>query len=109
MFEERPWGHYKIEKTADDHQIKTIFVKSGQRLSLQTHNFRAEHWFCISGKGVLTYGDAEFTFGPGDSIDIPVNVAHRIAAKTDLTFIEVQTGTYFGEDDIVRLQDDYNR
>lgn len=107
--EERPWGNYTVEKTADDHQIKTIFVKAGNRLSLQTHNFRAEHWFCISGRGVLTYGETQFDFGPGDSIDIPEKTPHRIAAKTDLTFIEVQTGTYFGEDDIVRLQDDYNR
>lgn len=107
--EERPWGNYIIEKTADDHQIKTIYVNAGNRISLQTHNFRSEHWFCISGRGKLTYDTAEFDFGPGDSIDIPAGTAHRIAAKSNLTFIEIQTGTYFGEDDIIRLQDDYNR
>jgi mannose-6-phosphate isomerase-like protein (cupin superfamily) len=108
MFE-RPWGHYETIETTDDYQIKSLHIKAGHRLSLQIHQHRAEHWFCVSGKGSVIIDEDEFEFNPGDSFDILPKTVHRVSAIEDLVFIEVQTGKYFGEDDIVRLQDDYNR
>ncbi len=92
-------------------QVKEITVKPGARLSYQTHKKRAEHWFITQGPALVTIDGVTKTIQTGESIDIGVGVAHRIAA-TDLVgvrFIEVQTGTYFGEDDIVRLEDDFGR
>ena len=85
----------------------------GNRLSYQRHSKRAEHWFIVAGTAVVTLDGADITLHAGQSIDIPLEGAHRIANPatdgTDLVFIEVQHGTYFGEDDIVRLEDDFGR
>ncbi len=88
-----------------------MVVLPGKRLSYQRHAKRSEHWFIVSGTATVTLEGVEHTLGPGQSIDIPLGGAHRIAngGDTDLVFIEVQHGTYFGEDDIVRLEDDYGR
>jgi len=115
--EVRPWGSFHTlheDELAPNKllKIKRIVVKPGKRLSLQYHKQRAEHWYCVQGRGVATIGDYQIEVWPGTSIDIMVNEKHRIECKDDspdLVFIEVQTGTYLGEDDIVRLQDDYGR
>ena len=108
----RPWGRYEVIDLEEAvFQVKRISVLPGQRLSYQRHCFRAEHWFVVAGYGVVTLDDVDRPVGPEQSIDIPAGVAHRVANTgcEDLVFIEVQTGTYFGEDDIERLQDDYGR
>lgn len=92
-------------------QVKEISVKPGARLSYQTHEKRAEHWFITQGPALVTIDGVTETMQTGESIDIGVGVAHRMAAtqSAGVIFIEVQTGTYFGEDDIVRLEDDFGR
>ncbi len=109
--DERPWGSYVVLDGAPDHKVKRIVVRPGKRLSLQVHRFRAEHWFVVAGSGVATVGSDIVGLGPGDSLDIAVETAHRIenAGDEDLVFIEVQTGESFAEDDIVRLDDDFGR
>ncbi len=91
--------------------MKEISVKAGARLSYQTHEKRAEHWFITQGPAIVTIDGVTKTVHAGESVDIAVGVAHRMAAPESnaVTFIEVQTGTYFGEDDIVRLEDDFGR
>jgi mannose-6-phosphate isomerase len=88
-----------------------MVVHPGKRLSYQRHSKRAEHWFIVSGKALVTLDGVEIELEPGDAIDIPRGGAHRIASVggTDLVFVEVQHGTYFGEDDIERLEDDFGR
>ena len=107
----RPWGRFVVLSDAEDCKVKRITVEPGQRLSFQRHARRAEHWFLVAGHGVVTLDGATLTLGPGAAVDIAVSVAHRIQNDGDvpLVFIEVQTGTYFGEDDIERLSDDYGR
>lgn len=111
-YSERPWGNYTVlDDDATDHKVKRIVVHPGKRLSYQRHAKRAEHWFIVSGTATVTL-DGTVTHVPaGSSIDIPRESAHRIANEgaTDVVFIEVQQGSYFGEDDIVRLEDDYGR
>jgi len=107
----RPWGRYEILQESDSYKVKTIWVDPGKRFSLQRHKSRAEHWLVVQGKGLMTLNDNEFEMGPGDSIDIEIGDTHRLAniGQESLIFVEVQTGTYFGEDDIERLQDDFGR
>lgn len=107
----RPWGGYVVLADAEDHKVKRIWVQAGKRLSYQRHQRRTEHWFVISGRGIVTLDGAEIAVDAGSAIDVPAGVAHRIAndGPEPLVFIEVQTGTYFGEDDIERLADDYGR
>jgi mannose-6-phosphate isomerase len=109
---ERPWGTYTVLSDEADHKVKRILVHPGRRLSYQRHSQRSEHWFVVSGSGRFTLDDATKTVAAGDAVDIPAGCAHRIentSADTALVFIEVQHGTYFGEDDIERLDDDYGR
>ena len=113
-YDERPWGNYTVlSDDAPDHKVKRLVVHPGKRLSYQRHSKRAEHWFIVAGTAVVTLDGADITLHAGQSIDIPLEGAHRIANPatddTDLVFIEVQRGTYFGEDDIVRLEDDFGR
>lgn len=110
-YSKRPWGAYKVLHTNELAQVKEISVKPGARLSYQTHEKRAEHWFITQGPALVTIDGVTKTMQTGESIDIGVGVAHRMAAteSASVTFIEVQTGTYFGEDDIVRLEDDFGR
>ena len=107
----RPWGHYEILSEADGFKTKTITVLPGKRLSYQKHEHRAEHWFVVRGSGSVTLDGVDKAVSAGDSVDVPVGAAHRMANTGDgeLVFVEVQTGTYFGEDDIVRLEDDFGR
>jgi len=108
---ERPWGRYLILAESDDYKIKRIEVKSKARLSYQFHMKRSETWTIIHGSGIVTVDGIDKELSKGDSIKINKESKHRIEnnGESDLVFIEVQTGTYFGEDDIVRLEDDYNR
>lgn len=107
----RPWGHYEDLLEQNDHKIKEIVVKPGERLSLQKHQRRAEHWIVVSGEALVTVGDQEILLKPGQSADIPMGAVHRIRNPGDipLVLVEVQMGDYFGEDDIIRLEDDYGR
>ena len=107
----RPWGHYENLLERDDHKVKEIIVKPGQRLSLQQHRRRAEHWTVVSGEALATVGEREIPLKPGQSVEIARGAVHRIMNPGDvpLVFVEVQTGDYFGEDDIIRLEDDYGR
>lgn len=110
-FDRRPWGTFTILDEADGFKVKRIEVFPGKRLSYQKHAKRAEHWFVVSGTAKVTLDDKDLLVHSGESIDIAVGAAHRVenpGAET-LVFIEVQRGTYLGEDDIVRLQDDFGR
>ena len=110
-YSERPWGSYQVLHTNAFSQVKEITVKAGARLSYQTHEKRAEHWLITQGPALVTIDGVTKTMQAGESVDIAIGVAHRMAApeSNGVTFIEVQTGTYFGEDDIVRLEDDFGR
>ena len=109
--EERPWGTFENLLDAEYCKVKEIVIKKGGRPSYQYHHKRSEHWVIVSGEAVVTVDGVEKIYGEGESVYVPVLSPHRIENKseTDLIFIEVQTGTYFGEDDIVRVQDDYER
>jgi mannose-6-phosphate isomerase len=109
---ERPWGYYTVlDDEAPDHKVKRLVVHPGKRLSYQRHAKRAEHWFIVSGVAQVTVDGVVTELQPGEAIDIPMGSAHRIAneGEADVVFVEVQRGTYFGEDDIVRLEDDFGR
>jgi mannose-6-phosphate isomerase len=108
----RPWGAYWVlDDERGDHKVKRIVVEAGRRLSYQRHRHRAEHWFVVAGTATVVLDGAEHVLGPGESIDIAVGQAHRCENRGEVpvTFVEVQTGTYFGEDDIERLEDDFGR
>lgn len=107
----RPWGGYVVLDDADDCKVKRITVSPGKRLSYQQHARRAEHWFVVSGTATVTLDGVDHEVGPGQAIDIPKGSAHRAAnnGREPVVFVEVQVGDYFGEDDIVRLEDDYGR
>lgn len=107
----RPWGEYWVLEDTDAYKVKRIDVLPGQRLSYQKHFRRSEHWFIVKGTAKVTLDGQEIIVTTGEPVDIPAGTAHRVEniGSDILTFIEVQHGTYFGEDDIVRLQDDYGR
>ena len=96
---------------AQNYKIKKIVVKPKKRLSLQKHFHRSEHWVVVSGSAIVTLGDKEFFLKANESTYIPMGQIHRLEnpGKIDLVMIEVQVGQYLGEDDIVRLEDDFNR
>ena len=110
-YEERPWGSFEILLDEKYCKVKRIIVKPGQRLSYQYHHKRNEVWVIVKGHAHITLDDKEWLYVERDIVDIPVGTKHRVMnkSKEDLIFIETQTGTYFGEDDIVRLEDDYGR
>ena len=107
----RPWGTYATLKQEDGYQVKRITVAPGQKLSLQYHHKRAEHWVVTQGKAIVQIGDDEFETGPGEHRYIPLGEKHRLTnvGDSDLVLVEVQVGLYLGEDDIVRLEDIYER
>jgi mannose-6-phosphate isomerase-like protein (cupin superfamily) len=107
----RPWGFYEILADSSDHKVKRITVYPKQRLSYQRHKQRSEHWFVVSGKAVVTKNSQIHELSSGESINLPAGTWHRIqnSGSEDMVFIEVQTGNYFGEDDIERSEDDYGR
>ena len=110
-FDQRPWGTYTVLEEDRGFKVKRIEVFPGKRLSYQKHSQRAEHWFVVEGTAKVTLDDEEIIVRAGEAIDIPIGAAHRVENPDDanLVFIEVQRGSYLGEDDIVRLQDDFGR
>lgn len=113
--EERPWGSFTVLSHRGvefpDHKVKRIRVSPGKRLSYQRHYQRSEHWFVVSGRGQVTLDGTVRPVAAGTAIDVPVGAAHRVenTGHDDLVFIEVQHGDYFGEEDIIRLDDDFGR
>jgi mannose-1-phosphate guanylyltransferase/mannose-6-phosphate isomerase len=107
----RPWGSFTVLEDGADCKVKRLTVKPGGVLSLQLHHQRSEHWTVVSGTAKVRVGDREFLLGRNESTYIPTNTLHRLenATEADLHLIEVQCGDYFGEDDIVRLEDKYGR
>ena len=107
----RPWGYYESVDAGERFQVKRIMVKPQEALSLQMHHHRAEHWIVVSGAAKVTCGDKEFLVAENESTYIPVGVKHRLEnpGKVPLYLIEVQSGSYLGEDDIVRFEDRYSR
>jgi mannose-1-phosphate guanylyltransferase/mannose-6-phosphate isomerase len=107
----RPWGWYDSIEVGKNFQVKRLHVNPGAKLSLQKHYKRAEHWVVVKGTATATNGKEILTLNEGDSTYIPLNVIHALENKTKrpLEIIEVQSGTYLGEDDIVRFEDIYGR
>ena len=107
----RPWGYYEGIDVGNRFQAKRIMVKPGSKLSLQMHHHRAEHWVVVSGTAQVTRGDEVLLLHEDQSTYIPIGVKHRLenVGKMPLYLIEVQSGGYLGEDDIVRFEDDYKR
>ena len=112
LFEQRPWGSFTILDELENYKVKRIEVLPGKRLSYQRHSKRAEHWFVVQGTAKVTLNGVEILVKTGEAIDIATGMAHRVEnphASDPLIFIETQTGSYFGEDDIERLDDDFGR
>ena len=111
MIEYRPWGYYEILLETEDVKVKRIVVNPGQQTSYQYHEYRSEFWTVVSGVAEIILEDELYQLDSYDYITIPQGAKHRVKnpIHEKLIFIEVQTGTYFGEDDIIRIQDDYGR
>ena len=107
----RPWGSYDGGDAGERFQVKRIVVKPGGTLSLQMHHHRAEHWIVVSGTARVTCGDKTFLLSENESTFIPLGTTHRLEnpGRVALEMIEVQSGSYLGEDDIVRFEDVYGR
>ena len=111
MTEERPWGKYQIILDDEKSKVKKITVLPGKRLSYQTHEKRSEYWVIVEGTGVVTLDGITSLAIAGDAFIIEQGIPHRIenTGDSELIFIETQLGIYFGEDDIIRLEDDFGR
>jgi mannose-6-phosphate isomerase len=111
LFDQRPWGSFTVLDEASGYKVKRIEVLPEKRLSYQKHEHRSEHWIVVAGTAKVTLNGQEIVVETGGTIDIPMKAAHRIenVGRDKMVFIEVQRGTYLGEDDIQRLQDDYGR
>jgi mannose-6-phosphate isomerase len=109
--EERPWGRYEVLDEGSGFKVKRIVVRPAHRFSYQRHERRDEYWVFVSGRGTATLDDDVVPVAPGTRLDVPCGAAHRVACTgtDDLVLIEVQVGSYLGEDDIIRLADDYDR
>jgi len=107
----RPWGHYDSVDNGERHQTKRIVVKPGARLSLQKHHHRAEHWVVVKGTALVTKGEDKLLISENESIYIPLGIIHCLEnpGVIPLEIVEVQSGSYLGEDDIVRIDDSYGR
>jgi mannose-6-phosphate isomerase-like protein (cupin superfamily) len=110
-FDQRPWGTFTVLDEGEGFKVKRIEVYPGKRLSYQKHSQRAEHWVVVKGTAKVTLDDRDILVEAGEAIDIRIGSAHRVEnpGEQTLIFIEVQRGSYLGEDDIVRLQDDFGR
>jgi mannose-6-phosphate isomerase len=111
QYAERPWGSWEVLDAGPGYKVKRITVRPHSRLSLQTHVFRAEHWLVVAGVATCTVGEQQLRAEAGTHVFVPRGSVHRIANDQPeaLLMVEVQVGSYTGEDDIVRLQDDYGR
>ena len=110
-YDERPWGSFTVLDEGSGFKVKRIEVLAGKRLSYQKHAQRAEHWVVVTGTAKVTLDGTDILLSAGQTVDIAVGAAHRVEnpGTERLIFIEVQRGAYLGEDDIVRLQDDFGR
>jgi mannose-6-phosphate isomerase len=110
-FEQRPWGSYTVLDEGHHYKVKRLEVLPGKRLSYQKHTQRSEHWMVVQGSASVTLDGQEITVETGVTMDVPLGAAHRITNPGSelLVLIEIQRGSYLGEDDIIRLQDDYGR
>ena len=110
-FEQRPWGSYTVLDEGHRYKVKRLEILPEKRLSYQKHTQRTEHWMVVQGTASVTLEGQEITVEPGGTMNVPVGAAHRIANPGSelLVLIEIQRGSYLGEDDIIRLQDDYGR
>lgn len=110
-YDERPWGNFTVLDEGESFKVKRIEVLAGKRLSYQKHAHRGEHWFVVRGTAKVTLDGEEIIVRTGEAIDIPLGAAHRVENLGEdlMVFIEVQQGDYLGEDDIVRLEDDFGR
>jgi mannose-6-phosphate isomerase-like protein (cupin superfamily) len=110
-FDSRPWGSFTVLDEGEHYKVKRIEVLPGKRLSYQRHRRRAEHWFVVRGIAKVTLNDREILLNSGDKLDVELGDWHRVENSGDdeLILIEVQTGEYFGEDDIERIHDDFGR
>jgi len=110
-YDERPWGNYQVLDEGNGFKVKRITVHPGKRLSLQKHAQREEHWVVVTGRGRVTRDDERLEVGPREAVDIPVGAVHRVEniGEEPFVFVEIQHGAYLGEDDIVRLEDDFGR
>lgn len=109
--DDRPWGRWETLAEEPGYKVKRIVVEPGKRLSYQKHAKRAEIWTVAEGQGLAVIDGKETQLKAGDTIQVPQGAAHRMAnpGKKPMTFVEVQLGSYFGEDDIMRLEDDFGR
>ena len=106
-----PWGSWEVLLEDQGYKVKRIVVNPGKRLSYQKHFRRGEHWYGVAGEGIVVLDGARIAVAPGQAVDIPLEAAHRAMneGSQPFVFIEVQRGSYLGEDDIQRLEDDYGR
>ena len=111
IIEERPWGGYVVLIDDESYKVKKLIINPKKRFSLQYHHKRSESWIVVKGKVEITLGEKKKIYSYGDIVTVPVKTIHRIENIGDeiAEIIEVQTGTYFGEDDIVRIEDDFGR
>ena len=109
--DKRPWGDFQVIDSGDGFQVKRITVLPGKRLSLQSHKFRKEHWIVSCGEAEVKINNKISKLKIAESIDIPLGTIHRLSNKSNskLIIIEIQFGSYLGEDDIIRYEDDFNR
>ena len=109
--EQRPWGSFDVLLDSNECKVKRITVNPQQQLSYQYHEKREEYWTIVKGQALITLDDKKIPLTEGEQIHIPLKAKHRVQNQNDtpLIIIEIQRGTYFGEDDIIRLEDDYNR
>ncbi len=108
---QRPWGRYEVLQESSTHKVKCIWVDPGKRLSYQRHQKRAEHWYIVQGSAEVMLDGVISQPSIGQTITVAVGALHRITniGSDEVIFVEVQTGTYFGEDDIERVEDDFGR
>ena len=108
---ERPWGRYEVLQEGGTYKVKSIHVSPGKRLSYQRHQKRSEYWYITEGTGEVTLNGEIQKVSKGSIVEIPQGMLHRMSntGSNELIFIEVQTGSYFGEDDIERIEDDFGR
>ena len=111
LSDQRPWGSFTVLDETPRYKVKRIEVFHEKRLSYQRHEHRSEHWMVVAGTAKVTLDGRDMILESGQTVDIPARSAHRIenVGNVPMVFIEIQTGSYFGEDDIERLQDDYGR
>lgn len=110
--DERPWGRFLVLDESTDHKVKRIEVLPGKRLSYQRHEKRDEHWYVVRGTAKVTLNGVESLVNFGNEVNVPAGTKHRVEnpdTSETLVFIEIQTGSYFGEDDIERFDDDFGR